>query len=262
MIDTLEWAFANEPENVNLIMHGKTHYNIGQISDPDSLRAEFVRGWVDSTFAAIADTSALVDFAWPGGRVGGVARPIRSPKAMVELVTNGYRAGRSGGLPWNANEPGANTDTYLSWDNYVCKYLLWGLSGQNLFSDVPSAPTDSTTTAVVEDRLGDYIDSYYTDHDRAAIILYTHSYDFYSGHARLTPTNLQHLLDLASQWNSVEILPFDQILSMRLSGSPSVTPADVEAAALGQYSAMAAQQDSARTAGDGAELLQIWISPK
>lgn len=250
---------ADGTSGMDFLMHSADHSSLGPLTGR-ALDRQLTRRWVNDFFTAAVDTAALIDFAWPGG----AGTPVRSTTAIERMVDFGYRAARSGGLPGEVNTV-AGRDVWLSWSSYANKYLIWSVRGVYLFGD--AAGTAEGTSAQIADNLGDYIDTAYTDYGKAPLIIYAHWYNPGSTPDWISEANLRYFVGLTRQLKSCAIVPYKDIVAMRLSGASAVTPATVAAATIttvdgAEIKAMAARQDSLVQLGGHGNLLQTWIGPK
>jgi hypothetical protein len=264
------WAdslYQLRPSNFYFINHTRAHQSLGALT-AGQLAFNMNRTWFPQRLTGFPDTLAVVDYALAGG--GGVDA---NAAVYCALVANGYRSMRSGGYDWNTTTQGAGFahDTRLSWDGYVAKYQIHSYNSRFIFG--ASSNTAEATQAQIKENLTDYIDSYYTDYGKSALVLYSHWYTESTPYDWLSESNLRYFIGLTRQLNSCEIVNYRDLISQRLLGATVYTPAQVNTAARAGLVAtadsaairkMSAKQDSVRLTDPTAysNLLQIWVGPK
>jgi hypothetical protein len=269
MLDSL-WAIA--PQNLYLMNHSLSHSSLGALT-AGQLSANMARTWF-TRFSGL-DTTQVMDYSLPGG--AGVDINL----AVVEgLIANGYRSMRSGGFVWSGDDvatakmgAGFKHDPLLSWDGYVSKYQIASLPADRIFGWTGGASGSAAAaadTVQMKETLKDYVDLYYTQYGKAAMVIYGH---FYNPAGATTPSwvngaRIRSFIGMTRQMNSCEIMPHSSIIAMRLNGATAKTPAQVYAANGGatfdalKIKNMAADQDSIYQLGGHNSLLNVWIGPK
>ena len=265
--DMLDSLWTAESANLYLVGHTKTHASLGSMT-AGQLSANMERTWW-STFFEGVDTTRIKDYALAGGYDAGIDN---NAAVTCALVANGYRSMRSGGYDWETtkNGPGFAHDTRLSWDNYVSRYQLHSFNTRTFFG-----VSDSTgaTQAQIKENLTDYIDQFYTDYGKSAIIMYAHYYKQALPRDWANAANMRYFIGLTRQLNSCEIIGYNDLIAARLDGAAAKTPSEVNLAArAGSIAApdsakirkMSAKQDSMRLTDPTAysNLLRIWVGPK
>lgn len=237
-----------------LIHHSRTHPSLGGLT-ADQLAPQLSRKWFPEEFTgfAAADTVDILDTAWPGGG----SSPAKSVLAISEMVNFGYRSARGYGGVWDEPSKGAEYETRLSWDGWFNAY------------NVRAAGLSSVMNAAdMADEIGDLVDEAYTNYGRSALILYGHR-NTSSPADGITPARLAQMIAITNASNACQILPYSEIVGMRLSGAPFVSPQVASASA--RLSGMAdsvairkaaAIQDSIYRADADPNLLEVWIGPK
>lgn len=237
-----------------LIHHSRTHPSLGGLT-ADQLKPELSRKWFTEELIgfADADTLGILDTAWPGG--GSV--PAKSALAMSGMVDFGYRASRGYGGGWVLTDVGAEYETWPSWDGYFNAY--------NVRAAVISVLMNAADMA---DEIGDYVDLAYTDYAKSALIFYGHR-NTASPADGITPAKLASAITITDALNSTQILPYETIIGLRLSGASFVRPQVASAGARNVATVdsvtirkTAAILDSLYVADSDQNLLQMWIGPK
>jgi len=260
---SIDSLYALRADSIYVIHHSKTHTSLGTLTG-DEIDPELARGWLmtDLTGVTAADTLGVIDWSWPAG----VATPYKSIEVASRLIDYGYRSARGFGAGWDALSVAQEYETYLSWSGWVNRYNIRATNAALLFETVGGTGGAANTTAQITEELGDLIDKHYTDYGRAAMIIYGHRYDT-SPTDFISRAGLTHVINTAAALNSCEVMSYAEILNRRFSGATVKTPAQVEAgrgvgADSNAIQTLAAHQDSAYTADEDANYLQMWIGPK
>jgi len=262
-----EWpdsAYVIDPTSIDFQSQGTIHASIAKIG-PDSLATEMSRQWWDDFFSGSFDTTRIVDWSWGSGPQGN---PYKDREAVYAMVDWGYRSARDGGPNWLAGTEGFGGRTPLSWDNPTNLYLMRGESLEFVMTDIvpPGTGTAPADTATIYDRLLDYVDIYYTDYGKSALLFYGHNYNYNSSAEFLTAENFAYICELSDRLNCFEVVPHRSIVSQRLSSF--MAPAAVETFTGWTQKdstvakTVAAQQDSLYSADGAGQLMKLWITPK
>jgi hypothetical protein len=237
-----------------LVHHSRTHPSLGGLT-ADQLKPELSRKWFPEEFTGFVavDTLGIVDTAWPGG--GSV--PSKSALAMSEMVEFDYRSSRGYGGGWVATDVGAEYESWLSWSGYTNVYNVRAVNLSNLMN-----------AADMADEIGDYVDLAYTDYAKSALIFYGHRNTTNPADG-ITPAKLTSAITITDALNSTQILPYEDIIGMRLNGADFVRPQTASAGARNVATVdsvtirkTAAVLDSLYAADSDPNLLQMWVGPK
>jgi fibronectin type 3 domain-containing protein len=261
--DWLDSLYTLDPASIYFMNHTKTHASIGSVSG-SALYAELSRTWFPSLITADIDTSAIVDFSL----AGGAGSPVIDAEAVEALYDFGYRSMRSGGFDWMA-APGFNHDSFLSWDAPVNRYQIRSVAAEYIFG-YPGGWAGNHLAAASEaqiaDELGDFVDLYYTNYGKAALVIYGHWYDPGDDATAswVSEANLRYFIGLTNRLNSCQIMPHRDVVGLRLAGAQFLTPEQVSVAAgvtadSNQVQAVAADQDSIYDLGGHSNLLKMWV---
>lgn len=245
---------------LEFIVHGRTHTALGDLTGV-ALDPEVGRWWIaDNSYYPTADidTTGLNHFAWLGG--GTFQYSI---EAIEKLVDFGYEFTRASTTRWTAHEAVGLT-TLLSWSAPV--NMMMYEADFTLFGTASSAKTQSQ---ILED-FTDKIDTYYTDHGKAAINIFTHSFAING----TTEANWRYMIGLVNSLKGVKHQSITTTLAQRdgvriapdaiaefVGGvaTPAVAIPVADSAAIANT---AAKHDSLINLTGHDNLLEIWVGGK
>lgn len=238
---------------MDLVMHTKQHYRLATLTDAQ-ISYEVARDWLPEyiTAPAIADTSALTDFAWVGGDV-----PKYTLNAIPILLNNGYRSARAATIHTDTTPIGELT--YAAWEGFV---NLFAISAESMTQSLLSETVHAKATFA--ERFKDMVDQSYTNRNKAAILLYTHGYQSYNDSLLTGPQRLRWFADVVNSTSGVEYKSYDWVVD-QLAARTIVPPSYVigNAASNAVTDSAAALYDSLLTA-DGSEaswVNHVWAAP-
>lgn len=245
--DSFDSLNTANPGSIEYLAHSRTHSLLGEMTSAD-LNRELERDWFmdPEVFSDPPDTGSIVHFVWPGGE--GTKYGF---EALSKMITYGYVSARATHFrPYEICPIGDLS--YLSWDEPVNLYSIVAPNFGLIFKE-DGVPSD---WAFLKEELVDLVDSCYSDHGKAALILY--------GHNTLdgaTAANISLAYAVVDSLSITKAMSYSEVVQARQA--PFMDPAQiVQSRGFSRAQELtAARYDSVRWANSDENMLKVWIEP-